>query len=66
MTEESKPNIDLSKIKVPKSPMDGLTKEQELQQMIRMYDSAPDGMMKQELGFRITFLELEIKNKQNK
>ena len=63
MTEESKPNIDLSKIKVPKSPMDGLTKEQELQQIKRMYDSAPQGKMKIELGYRIEFLELEINNK---
>lgn len=63
MTEESEPNIDLTKIKVPKNPMDGLTKEQELQQIKRMYDSAPQGKMKTELGYRIEFLELEINNK---
>jgi hypothetical protein len=60
MTEENQTNIDLSKIKIPKSPFEGMSKEQELAQYKKMYDSAPEGKLKAEMGFKISFLESEI------
>jgi len=63
MNEENELNTELSEIKAPESPFDGLTKEQELIEMKKMLDSMPERADKGELPMRIEYLELKIKNK---